>query len=275
MGFYLLHTTRLSMVWCDSEMAMGWVFPCQAARNFLDAAACLAYLSGNRNFQSGSPMPALQRIDQGLMALIGLVLVLTVAIYFISTDYFSLRFAAEDGLVEYGTAICLFVACLILLRNGFALRGKATKLAVGLTFFYALAFFFGAGEEISWGQRIFGWETSEAMKAINRQDETTLHNIEIGGVAMTKHLFGPVLTATILLYLVVLPLLYPRIRWVTNFVNRIALPVPGLRHAILAVLASLVIAIIDVDRKWEVYELVFGLLVVSIFLLPQNSEHTR
>ncbi len=220
-------------------------------------------------------MPALQRIDQGLMALIGFLLVLTVGIYLISTDYFSLRFAAEDGLVEYGTAIALFVACLILIRNGLGMRGRATKLAMGLTFFYALAFFFGAGEEISWGQRIFGWETSEAMKAINRQDETTIHNIEIGGVALTKHLFGPVLTVTILLYLAVLPFLYPRSAFVSGFVNKIALPVPGVRHAVLAVLASIVIAVISADRKWEVYELVFGLLVISIFLLPQNKEHTQ
>lgn len=220
-------------------------------------------------------MSTLQRIDIFILALIVLLLVLTVGIYLISPDYFVFRFAAEDGLVEYSTAIALFIGCLILIANGFSLRRHGTKLAVGLTFFYALAFLFGAGEEISWGQRIFGWETSEAMKAINRQDETTIHNIEIGGVALTKHLFGPVLTAAILIYLVVLPFLYRHSAFVATFMNRIALPVPGPRHAVLAVLASLVITVIDVDRKWEVYELVFGLLIVSIFLLPQNKDHTR
>jgi hypothetical protein len=33
------------------------------------------------------------------------------------------------------------------------------------------------GEELNWGQRIFGWETPEAFKAINKQKETNLHNI--------------------------------------------------------------------------------------------------
>lgn len=40
-----------------------------------------------------------------------------------------------------------------------------------------LGLFFLVGEEISWGQRIFGWETSAEMSAINKQQETNLHNI--------------------------------------------------------------------------------------------------
>jgi hypothetical protein len=41
-----------------------------------------------------------------------------------------------------------------------------------------LGAWFLTGEEISWGQRIFGWETPEALEEINRQGETTLHNIQ-------------------------------------------------------------------------------------------------
>ena len=35
-----------------------------------------------------------------------------------------------------------------------------------------------AGEEMSWGQRVLGFETPEALHRINLQHETTLHNIE-------------------------------------------------------------------------------------------------
>lgn len=34
-----------------------------------------------------------------------------------------------------------------------------------------------AGEEISWGQRIFGWQTPADLAAINHQNETNVHNI--------------------------------------------------------------------------------------------------
>ena len=35
------------------------------------------------------------------------------------------------------------------------------------------------GEEISWGQRIFGWGTPSVFKALNSQHETSIHNIWI------------------------------------------------------------------------------------------------
>ncbi len=41
----------------------------------------------------------------------------------------------------------------------------------------ALFFFICFGEEISWGQRIFGIETPMAMSAVNSQDETNIHNL--------------------------------------------------------------------------------------------------
>ena len=34
------------------------------------------------------------------------------------------------------------------------------------------------GEEISWGQRMFNWSTPDALKEVNIQDETNIHNIE-------------------------------------------------------------------------------------------------
>lgn len=34
-----------------------------------------------------------------------------------------------------------------------------------------------AMEEISWGQRLFGWETPAAWAALNHQGETNLHNL--------------------------------------------------------------------------------------------------
>jgi hypothetical protein len=44
-----------------------------------------------------------------------------------------------------------------------------------------LLFLFGAGEEISWGQRIFNIQTPDALSAINQQNETNVHNISLGG----------------------------------------------------------------------------------------------
>ena len=71
------------------------------------------------------------------------------------------------------------------------------KVAVAL---FAVACFYIAGEEHSWGQHFFHWQTPEYWSEINRQQETNLHNtfeaanhlpqlmleigIWIGGIAM-------------------------------------------------------------------------------------------
>ncbi|MEM9496319.1 MAG: hypothetical protein AAGA28_00235 [Pseudomonadota bacterium] len=223
-------------------------------------------------------MPTLKRIDTGILAMIFIVLVITVGVYLYSTDFFSLVYAAEDGLVEYATAVLLLVSSVVLVSNAVSLGRKGRRLALGLTLFYALLFFFAAGEEVSWGQRIFGWESGDVFLENNKQGETNLHNWIIqtpwGEFHLTETLFGPFLTAVVLLYLVVLPFVYPAVPALQRLANKLAIPVPGRRHALLALAASLVIAAIDVSRKWEVYELVFSLLTVSIFLLPQNREHT-
>lgn len=217
-------------------------------------------------------MRLLQQIDRALMALIVLTLVLSVAIYLIDPEYFWRSFAAEDRLVEYATAVFLLMASLVLASHAVSLGARGVRLAMVMTALYAVMFFLAAGEEISWGQRIFGWESGEFFQQNNKQDETNFHNLIVGDFHLAKTLFGPILTACILLYLAVLPLLYPRVPPLARLADRLAVPVPWLRHAVIALAASIVIALIDVSRKWEVYELIFALLATSIFLLPQNRD---
>lgn len=45
------------------------------------------------------------------------------------------------------------------------------------TLAWTLALVYFAGEEASWGQWYFGWETPESFAEINDQNETNLHNI--------------------------------------------------------------------------------------------------
>ncbi len=213
--------------------------------------------------------------DRLLLALIVLTLAASAVIAWRAPEYFQFTFAAEDRLVENATAIFLAVASLVLVSNAARLTGRGARRAAGLTAVYALLFFFAAGEEISWGQRIFGWETNDFFAENNYQGETNLHNLMVGEVRLAQVLFGSVLTTVLLLYLVVLPLLYPRVAWIARLADALAVPVPGLRHGVLALLASGVVAAIQVPRNWEVYELVFALLATAIFLAPQNPGKTR
>ncbi len=83
----------------------------------------------------------------------------------------------EFGIIENVTvllALAAIVPIVLSLRNC-DLKGQGLFKAY-LTIF-ALGCFFTAGEELSWGQHFFGWSTPESLAAINKQQETNLHNI--------------------------------------------------------------------------------------------------
>ncbi|WMJ74850.1 hypothetical protein RCC89_16985 [Cytophagaceae bacterium ABcell3] len=85
------------------------------------------------------------------------------------------RISLEDSFVENLTALSLF-GCGLLLLFGGAKSSKSQVRKIALIVM-GVVFLWAAGEEISWGQRIFDWETAESWKEINDQDETNIHNI--------------------------------------------------------------------------------------------------
>lgn len=91
--------------------------------------------------------------------------------------YLSLDF--EDGIVEWSGAIALLVTSLLLFVCTFKTKQKVgTKnYKFWMYLFAAIAFFWAAGEEISWGQHVLGLHTPEWLAKINGQQETNVHNI--------------------------------------------------------------------------------------------------
>ena len=59
-----------------------------------------------------------------------------------------------------------------------------------LSILICLVLFVMAGEELSWGQRIFGWATPEAIAEINAQNETNLHNMATQAFQNTLYFGG-------------------------------------------------------------------------------------
>ncbi|MHB1325197.1 MAG: hypothetical protein ACYC0L_03170 [Thermoleophilia bacterium] len=94
------------------------------------------------------------------------------------------RLTKENGLFESLGASYLLLASMLLFilflktKNGNNLHFFKTKRNY-LFLLLALLFFMGSGEEISWGQQIFHWDTPEFIKEINVQGETNIHNIRV------------------------------------------------------------------------------------------------
>lgn len=86
----------------------------------------------------------------------------------------------EDGLFESATAVALLFCAVLLFITGVGRAWrhdrKLAPAVVVMAVFCGLLFL----EEISWGQRIFGWSTPENFEELNAQSETNLHNMFVG-----------------------------------------------------------------------------------------------
>lgn len=208
------------------------------------------------------------------IAYVFLAIVLSISVYFGYTDadFFNKVIAREDGSVEYGTAVFLFLIAVLCLYRLFTV-GKTKNFAwkIGVLGF-ALLFIFGAGEEISWGQRIFNIESGEYFLENNAQKETNLHNLVVGGKKVNKVIFSQLLMLVMVIYLIAVPIIYRRAAWLKNLLDRFAVPVVQWHHTIAFLVSTLLVSINPPDRKWEVYELAFGVIFFLIFLNPFNKE---
>ncbi len=105
------------------------------------------------------------------------LLVAQLIIRWISPEFASERFSGESGIVENLTVIVAIPAVLLvvyILMNRQYLPARWMQVWYG---FLGLACLYFAGEEASWGQHWFGWQTPEVFKQLNDQGETNFHNM--------------------------------------------------------------------------------------------------
>jgi hypothetical protein len=86
-------------------------------------------------------------------------------------------FTSEDGFSETLQVIFYSLSLIMALIAAFRFWKSGEKLIGVLYLGLSGALIFMVGEETSWGQRIFGWQTSDSFAAINKQEETNLHNV--------------------------------------------------------------------------------------------------
>jgi hypothetical protein len=129
----------------------------------------------------------------------------------------------SEGYLEQLTAAIFLVCGVIFTRLTWQYRGHGpTRFWLGA---FAVVFFVFVGEETSWGQQIFAFQTIELMKGINVQDENNLHNM-FGYAA--DHLF----IAGTFVYGVAFPLLCAYHWFWARLFATIGMPIPSLGLAL-------------------------------------------
>lgn len=186
--------------------------------------------------------------------------------------YFDDIFTWDDGFVENLTVIFLLSSSFLILYRFIKLfKYKKTPWQL-CQVVLILLFFFAAGEELSWGHRFFNLEPSQFFVQHNEQREINFHNLVIGGVNINKLIFSQLLTLVLILYLIILPILFRKFERIKNLVNKCGVPIVKWHHTAAFLIATFLLLFVNSSRKWELYELAFGVIFFLIFLNPLNKK---
>ncbi|WP_163714489.1 hypothetical protein [Mangrovibacterium lignilyticum] len=182
-------------------------------------------------------------------------------------------FTQEDGLVENLTSLFLFGASMVsLYRVAQFRKAKKPGLWVFTAAMLAFLFFFAAGEEISWGQRIFGIQSSEFFLEHNKQAETNLHNLIVDGTNINKLIFSQLLFVVMLVYFLFMRVLVKKVAFIRNLEWRFNVPLPRIQHIVGMLLLAGLIALINLAKQAELLEMAFAFIFFMIFLNPAEVE---
>lgn len=196
-----------------------------------------------------------------------LVLIASTSLFFIDVDSYEI-FAKEDGIAENLSFLFYLVAGIFLLMASFNNTHSQARgvLPVLLGLFFVVV----AGEEISWGQRLFNFDTPGLMAKENTQGEFNFHNlsaVDKNDSILNQH---TLLNIFVLLNGVVIPIAYYFFGFVNSMITRLKFPVIPVSCTPVFLIAILYGQVVPkLYPHWahvEVKELVFslGFFVFSI-----------
>lgn len=177
-------------------------------------------------------------------------------------------YVQEDGTVENLTALFLFFCSMVNLYRVFEYRKMKKPVWVLTSVVLTVLFFFAAGEEISWGQRILGIQSGDFFIEHNKQAETNLHNMIVKGKNLNKLIFAAPMFVILTFYFVFLRLMVAKIPFIRKLVHRFRVPQPRIQHILVVVIATLMVLMIGLVKEAELHELSFALVFFLIFINP-------
>lgn len=208
------------------------------------------------------------------LVLAAVVVIIAAGFLLLYTDYaLYTAYTTEDSLVEWLTVLGLLIGAWVCFSR--AIRIGTSKGVMFLVTALVLGgmLFLAAGEEISWGQRLFGIESPEYFKKNNTQAETNIHNLIVGGVRINRWIFSFLLSAVLAFYLIILPVLYRTKSWARRLVKFWGVPLPKTYQTVFTVLLFVVVTqLMDDPEEWELLECGIAFLLFLVIAYPVNRE---
>ncbi len=173
-------------------------------------------------------------------------------------------YTAEDSAVEWATAAAFFMVSTIMIWS--IARYSALRRPVPI--FIALFAFLVTGEEISWGQRIFGFITPQVFQNANWQAEANLHN-------MIRFQLNELVGVFIILFIIIEHPLCRRMPKLSIWLERLGVPLLRVRVLPIFLLAAVFLIyppFIKVQYD-EISEFYLGLALIILVFDFIGSKH--
>lgn len=206
-----------------------------------------------------------------VLLLVSVILIAGFILLYTNLDLF-LSYVREDGVVEWLTVAGLLMGCFVCVSRFIKLWGKRSFWFLAVTLILGIILFFGAGEEISWGQRMLGIKSSEFFEKNNAQHETNFHNLIVDGVKLNKLIFSLLLGIAMGIYLLIVPWLHHQNKAIRNFLNQWGVPVPQVYQVIGFITLAIITSLLKHEKNAELLECGTALLFFLIIRYPKNKE---
>lgn len=190
---------------------------------------------------------------------------------YVNNAWFENVYAFEDGFIEWLTVVALLITSCIAFSYLFKLASKRSWLFFIVVLVICVFCFFCAGEEISWGQRIFNIKSSEYFLKNNSQKEITIHNLVINNQKLNKIIFSQFLIAAAAVYLIILPLLYNKNQSILKFIDWAGVPVAKLYQVICCIGIFILTPLTASIKGSELLEFGSCFMFMLIVSFPQNT----
>lgn len=213
----------------------------------------------------------LSAVEKVVMLIVFVLMIIGIIAAFVNKTWFLESYVVEDGFIEDITLIPLAAIVIIAVGCLFKYARRKNALFFIVYLMIALGSFFILGEEISWGQRIFNFQTSAYFQEHNSQDEENIHNLIIGGEKLNKIIFTDVLVAGVVIYLVGIPFFYSRNEKFRQFIDKTAVPVATL-YQVIGCMLVFGLSFLTFDPKGaELLEFGGSAMFMLIVLSPLNK----
>lgn len=203
-----------------------------------------------------------------------LIVFLTMAIYLSRKDlyYFESAMVAQDGFFQWMTFYTILFAGIMCIYRASILKPFRGGVFAACQIAFGMVFFFFALDEMSWLQRIIGFNSPEFFQIHNTRMQVNFHHLIIYGFRLNNLIFTLAIKILATLYFLILPFLYPRLERLRNFVNKFGIPLPRYTHTGAYLALAGLVALIPSEFRYVIFEFGFYWLLVLMMYNPLNDE---